>query len=59
MEENKVTIASLNLCLGFANKKLEVENLINTNKLDILCLQETEILFEIEIESSATISLFK
>ena len=43
MEENRVTIASLNLCLGLANKKLEVENLINNNHLDVLCLHETEI----------------
>ena len=36
-------IATLNLCLGLRNKKEEIKELITTNNIDILCLQETEI----------------
>ena len=36
-------IATLNLCLGLRNKKEAVKRLINENKIDILCIQETEI----------------
>ena len=38
-----VTIATLNLCLGLKNKRLEVERLMNDNNKDIMCLQEVEI----------------
>ena len=41
-------IATLNLCLGLKNKKDLVKHLITENKIDILCLQETEI--EINID---------
>ena len=37
------TIGSLNLCLGLRNKKEAVKKIIIDNKIDILCLQETEI----------------
>ena len=37
------TIGSLNLCLGLRSKKETVKKLIVDNKIDILCLQETEI----------------
>ena len=37
------TIESLNLCLGLRNKKEAVKKIIIENKIDILCLQETEI----------------
>ena len=43
MTQNKITIASLNLCLGLKNKKEEVKRLIIENEIDILCVQETEI----------------
>ena len=33
----------LNLRLGLRNKKDEIERIITTNKIDILCLQETEL----------------
>ena len=51
MEENKIIIATLNLCLGLSNKKLEVENLMTSNKIDILCLQETEVLHSVSVDS--------
>ena len=38
-----IKIASLNLCLGLANKKNVVKQIIIEEKIDILCLQETEI----------------
>ena len=38
-----VKIATLNLCLGLKNKRLEVERLILNNNVDIMCLQEVEI----------------
>ena len=38
-----INIGTLNLCLGLKNKKDEVKRLLSTNKLDILCLQETEL----------------
>ena len=38
-----VTIATLNLCLGLKNKRLELERLMNDNNIDIMCLQEVEI----------------
>ena len=61
----ELNIASLNLCLGIKNKKLDVERLLEDNVLDILCVQETEVesnfdvhcldlknfLFELEINS--------
>ena len=40
---DNIKIATLNLCLGLKNKKEEVKRLIQTNKIDILCVQETEI----------------
>ena len=36
-------IATLNLCLGLKNKKLQVKNLVTSSDIDILLLQETEI----------------
>ena len=36
-------IATLNLCLGLKNKRIDVENLLIMNKIEILCLQEVEI----------------
>ena len=41
-----VKIATLNLCLGLKNKKEAVKRLIIENKIDILCVQETEIPFD-------------
>ena len=41
--ECPIKIATLNLCLGIKNKKEAVRTLIEDNKIDILCLQETEI----------------
>ena len=37
-------IATLNLCLRLSNKKDMVRRLISEEKIDILCLQETELL---------------
>ena len=36
-------IATLNLCLGLKNKKLQVKNLVTSSDIDILLLQESEI----------------
>ena len=36
-------IATLNLCLGLPNKKNLVKEIIINEKIDILCLQETEL----------------
>ena len=41
--KNKIRIASWNLCLGLANKKDYVSQMILSNKMDICCMQETEI----------------
>ena len=38
-----IKIGTLNLCLGLANKKNIVKQLIIEEKIDILCLQETEL----------------
>ena len=40
-------IGTLNLCLGLSNKKDIVKQLINENQFDILCLQETELEFNL------------
>ena len=47
---NKIKIATLNLCLGLKNKKLEIENLLAHNHIDLLCLQEVE--FESRLDPS-------
>ena len=36
-------IASLNLCLGLKNKKDLVKNILMTNEIDVLAMQETEL----------------
>ena len=38
-----VKIATINLCLGLKNKKDLVKTALLENKIDILCMQETEI----------------
>lgn len=38
-----IKLATLNLCLGLQNKKNSVKNLIKNEKIDVLCLQETEL----------------
>ena len=38
-----IKIASINLCLGLKNKKDLVKNVLMENKIDVLCMQETEI----------------
>ena len=44
----QLKIGTLNLCLGLPNKKTLVKNIITEEKLDILCLQETEIVPNID-----------
>ena len=39
----KIRIATWNLCLGLASKKNLVKHYITENKIDICCLQETEL----------------
>ena len=43
-------IATLNLCLGLNNKKDLIKRLVIDEKIDILCMQETEI--EINVDCS-------
>ena len=38
-----IKIATLNLCLGLKNKKQSVKNIITSENIDILCLQEIEL----------------
>ena len=40
---NNTKIATLNLCLGLKSKKEEVKRIIIENKIDILCVQISEI----------------
>ncbi len=44
-----ITVAFLNLCLGFTNKKNLVKELLLNENVDILCIQETEISPELEV----------
>ena len=39
----EIKIGSLNLCLGLTNKKESIKQTIEREKIDILCLQETEL----------------
>ena len=41
--EDKIKLATWNLCLGLINKRDVVTELIKTNKIDICCLQEVDI----------------
>ena len=41
-------IATLNLCLGLKNKKYLVKNLLEEKNIDILCMQETQINYNID-----------
>lgn len=62
----ELKIATLNLCLGLKNKKLLVTKMLNEEKIDVLCIQETEIDissdvnllkipgFELELELNST-----
>ena len=49
-----LNISTLNLCLGLKNKKYLVKNLLEENKIDILCMQETEINKDININELST-----
>ena len=44
----EVKICSLNLCLGLANKKDLVKQIINNEKIDIMCVQETELITNLD-----------
>ena len=50
MNGTNIKIATLNLCLGIRNKKDEVKRLITENRIDILCIQETELPFDYPFE---------
>ena len=39
----EIKIATLNLCLGLQNKKSLIKQIVMQEKIDILCLQETEL----------------
>ena len=43
-------IATLNLCLGLKNKKEEIKRMVEDNKINILCVQETEVIKNYPIE---------
>ena len=42
-----IKISTLNLCLGLKNKKLLVKKLPEVNDIDVLCMQETEVMKDI------------
>ena len=42
-----IKISTLNLCLGLKNKKLLVKKLLEENDIDVLCMQETEVMKDI------------
>ena len=41
--ENKIRVASWNLCLGLNNKKDNVSQMIVEHKIDICCMQEIDV----------------
>ena len=43
-----VKLGSLNLCLGLQNKKDIVKQIIKSEKIDIMCLQETELITNLD-----------
>ena len=43
-----INIATINLCLGLKNKKLLLKQMLEDNLIDVLCMQETEILKDID-----------
>ena len=43
-----INIATINLCLGLKNKKLLLKKMLEDNLIDVLCMQETEILKDID-----------
>jgi exonuclease III len=43
-----IKIGSLNLCLGLQNKKELVKQLIVENEIDVLCVQETELIANLD-----------
>ena len=49
-----INISTLNLCLGLRNKKYLVKNLLEEKKIDILCMQETEITGDINVKELET-----
>ena len=47
----EIKIATLNLCLGLKNKRIDVENLLIRNDMKVLCLQEMEVESGIDTET--------
>ena len=39
-----IKVATLNLCFGIQSKKNQVKETILSEKIDVLCMQETEIM---------------
>ena len=39
----EIKIATLNLCLGLKNKRVDIEYLLRNNDIKILCLQEVKV----------------
>ena len=48
--QRKIKISTINLCLGLKNKKLLVKRLMDDNKIDVLCMQETEVGNDLNID---------
>ena len=48
--EKPIKIALLNLCLGLKSKKDLVKDLLNSNDIDILAMQETEIEHDFDLK---------
>ena len=49
-KRTKLKIATLNLCLGLKNKKDLIKDILLSNDIDILLMQETEIESDINCE---------
>ena len=48
MMAKQLKVATLNLCLGLKNKKDLVKELLMSNEIDILAMQEIEIFIKME-----------
>ena len=49
-----INISTLNLCLGLRNKKYLVKNILEENNIDVLCMQETKIIGDINVSELKT-----
>ena len=55
--ENKIKLATWNICLGLANKKDLVSSIIMENEIDICVLQEIDIVKGFDIAESIWVDI--